>query len=206
MSGNGRPTGTRRSMKATRRKPAASRRTRAAGARTVATTLPRRTSGSRARSSRAARTCARRTIADAIGRLRAMPSRSIHQQVILASAASGEKALTRGIENFKFQFYQQPQGWPGAKVTTDMPVMVNIRQDPFERTPSIASTSVNDLGGVYMNDFFAREFWRFVSVQEEVARLARTAIDYPPMQDSASFNLEAVKQQIDKAIRNKPGN
>ena len=25
------------------------------------------------------------------------------------------------IEDFKFQFYQQPQGWPGAKVTTDMP-------------------------------------------------------------------------------------
>src|SRR5829696_1285881 len=97
MSGNGRPTGTRRSMKATRRKPAASRRTRAAGARTVATTLPRRTSGSRARSSRAARTCARRTIADAIGRRLATPSRSTHRQVISASAASGEKALTRSI-------------------------------------------------------------------------------------------------------------
>src|SRR5829696_501108 len=97
MSGNGRPTGTRRSMKATRRKPAASRRTRAAGARTVATTLPRRTSGSRARSSRAARTCARRTIADAIGRRLATPSRSTHRQVTSASAASGEKALTRSI-------------------------------------------------------------------------------------------------------------
>jgi arylsulfatase len=57
-----------------------------------------------------------------------------------------------------------------------------------------------------MNDFYAREFWRFVSVQEEVTKLARTAIDYPPMQDPASFNLDAVKQQIDRAIRNKPGN
>src|SRR5215207_2622932 len=53
--------------------------------------------GSRARSSRAARTCARRTTADAIGRRRATPSRSTHRQVILASAASGEKALTRSI-------------------------------------------------------------------------------------------------------------
>src|SRR5215217_425045 len=97
MSGNGRPTGTRRSTKVTRRKPAASRRTRAAGAKTAATTLPRRTSGSRARSSRAARTSARRTTADAIGRRRAMPSRSTHRQVISASAASGEKALTRSI-------------------------------------------------------------------------------------------------------------
>jgi len=35
------------------------------------------------------------------------------------------------VEDFKFQFYQQPNGWPGEKVTTDMPTVVNIRQDPF---------------------------------------------------------------------------
>ncbi|CAN7697537.1 arylsulfatase [Rhizobium leguminosarum] len=110
------------------------------------------------------------------------------------------------IDDFKYQFYQQPQGWPGAKATTDMPTMVNIRQDPFERTPSIGGQSLNDLGGGYMNDFYAREFWRFVSVQQEVGKLALTAIDYPPMQDPASFNLEAVKKQIDAAIKNKPGN
>jgi arylsulfatase len=110
------------------------------------------------------------------------------------------------IDDFKFQFFQQPQGWPGPKVTTDMPTMVNIRQDPFERTPSIGGQTLNDLGGGYMNDFFAREFWRFVSVQEEVKKLALTAVDYPPMQDPASFNLDAVKRQIDAAIKNKPGN
>ena len=109
------------------------------------------------------------------------------------------------IDDFKYQFYQQPQGWPGPKVTTDMPVMVNIRQDPFERTPSIGQQSLNDLGGGYMNDFFAREFWRFVDVQHAVEKLAMTAVDYPPMQDPASFNLDAVKQQIDKAIKNRPG-
>ena len=38
------------------------------------------------------------------------------------------------IDDFKFQFYQQPWGWPGEKVTTDMPSIVNLRQDPFERT------------------------------------------------------------------------
>ena len=83
--------------------------------------------------------------------------------------------------------------------------MVNIRQDPFERTPSIDGESLNDLGGGYMNDFYAREFWRFVLVQQRVADLAKTAIDYPPMQDPASFNLEAVKKKIEAAIKNKPG-
>ena len=110
------------------------------------------------------------------------------------------------IDDFKFQFYQQPQGWPGAKVTTDMPTMVNIRQDPFERTPSIGGQNLNDLGGGYMNDFYAREFWRFVSVQEEVKKLALTAIDYPPMQDPASFNLDAVRKEVEAAIKEKPGN
>jgi arylsulfatase len=109
------------------------------------------------------------------------------------------------IEDFKFQFYQQPQGWPGAKVTTDMPTMVNIRQDPFERTPSISGQTLNDLGGGYMNDFFAREFWRFVLVQQRVSDLAKTAIDYPPMQDPASFNLDAVKKQIEATLKHQAG-
>jgi arylsulfatase A-like enzyme len=109
------------------------------------------------------------------------------------------------IDDFKFQFYQQPGGWPGPKVTTDMPVMYNIRQDPFERTPSIGGQSINDLGGGYMNDFYAREFWRFVLVQQHVAKLAATAIDYPPMQAPASFNLEAVKRKIDETIKEHEG-
>jgi arylsulfatase A-like enzyme len=109
------------------------------------------------------------------------------------------------LDNFKFQFYQQPYGWPGEKTTTDMPTLVNIRQDPFERTPSIRGESLNHLGGGYMNDFFAREFWRFVMVQQYVAKLAETAINYPPMQDPASFNLDAVKKKIDEMIKQREG-
>ena len=58
------------------------------------------------------------------------------------------------IDDFKFQFYQQPFGWPGEKVTTDMPTIVNLRQDPFERTPSIRGETLNDQGGGYVNDFY----------------------------------------------------
>ncbi|MCI0366123.1 MAG: arylsulfatase [Phycisphaerales bacterium] len=109
------------------------------------------------------------------------------------------------VDDFKFQFYQQPQGWPGPKVTTDMPLMVNIRQDPFERTPSIGEESLNNMGGGYMNDFYAREFWRFVMVQQYVGKLAKTALDYPPMQDPASFNLDEVKKKVDAAIKSREG-
>ena len=109
------------------------------------------------------------------------------------------------IDDFKFQFYQQPFGWPGEKVTTDMPTIVNLRQDPFERTPSVRGETINNLGGGYMNDFFAREFWRFVLVQQRVAALAQTAIEFPPMQAPASFSLEAVKRAIDETIKSHEG-
>jgi hypothetical protein len=86
-----------------------------------------------------------------------------------------------------------------------MPLIYNIRQDPFERTPSINAEPLNDLGGGYMNDFYAREFWRFVLVQQKVAQLAKTAIEYPPMQDPASFNVEAVKKQVEDLIKSHEG-
>jgi arylsulfatase A-like enzyme len=117
----------------------------------------------------------------------------------------GAKLGAIRIDDFKYQFYQQPLGWPGPKVTTDMPLIYNIRQDPFERTPSIQGETLNNQGGGYMNDFFAREFWRFVSVQQAVGKLVKTAIDFPPMQAPASFNLEAVKAQVDEVIKNHAG-
>jgi len=80
-------------------------------------------------------------------------------------------------------------------------MMTHLRWDPFERLNSLRGESISDGAPGYMSDFFAREFWRFVNVQQEVAKLASTAIDYPPMQDPASFNLAAVKEKIEAAIK-----
>jgi len=109
------------------------------------------------------------------------------------------------IDDFKFQFYQQPFGWPGEKVTTDMPTIVNLRQDPFERTPSIRGESLNNQGGGYMNDFMAREFWRFVLVQQKVAEMAQSFAEFPPMQTPASFNLAAVKEKVEAMMKAREG-
>ena len=105
------------------------------------------------------------------------------------------------VDDFKFVFYQQPGGWPGPKLTTDMPLIINLRQDPFERTPNLDGESLNNGAFGYMNEFMAREFWRFVQVQQAVGKLALTAVDYPPMQDPASFNLSSVKAKIEKVIQ-----
>jgi len=114
---------------------------------------------------------------------------------------SGSALGALRLDDFKFQFLQQPYGWPGEKVTTDMPTITNIRQDPFERTSTLRGETTNTGAFGYGNDFYAREFWRFVVVQQVVAKAAQSAIDYPPMQAPASFNLDSVKRQIEAAIR-----
>jgi len=52
----------------------------------------------------------------------------------------------------------------------------------------------------YMS-WFLYEFWRFVFVQQKVAELAMTAIEFPPMQKGSSFNLDAVKAKIAEAMQ-----
>ena len=109
------------------------------------------------------------------------------------------------IDDMKFQFIQQPYGWPGEKIATDMPTLTNLRWDPFERFSMIRGESALDGAWGYPMDFYAREFWRFVMVQKAVFDLAQTSIDYPPMQDPASFNLDAVKKQIQNMIKQHAG-
>ena len=51
-------------------------------------------------------------------------------------------------------------------------------------------------GSLAFYNWFAYEFWRFQFVQKEVGKVAQSAIEYPPMQKGASFNLDAVKAKI----------
>jgi arylsulfatase A-like enzyme len=105
------------------------------------------------------------------------------------------------IDDYKYRFTDQPNGWLGATEKVDWPILTNLRLDPFERTGM-----PNGKGGsLAMYNWFAVEFWRFVLVQQEVAKAAQSFIDFPPMQRGASFNLEAVKQQIQKAIQSHQG-
>jgi arylsulfatase len=101
------------------------------------------------------------------------------------------------IDDYKYRFTDQPGGWLGGTVKLDWPILTNLRLDPFERTGLSASLS-------YYN-WFAYEFWRFQFAQQEIAKIAQTAIEFPPMQKGASFNLEAVKEQIAKAIASHTG-
>jgi arylsulfatase A-like enzyme len=96
------------------------------------------------------------------------------------------------LNDYKYRFVDQPNGWLGGTVKVDWPILTNLRLDPFERT-GLA-------GSLNYYSYFIYQFWRFVLVQEVVAKAAESAIEYPPMQKGASFNLEGIKEQIQKAI------
>ena len=57
-----------------------------------------------------------------------------------------------------------------------------------------------DNGSINYYNWFAYEFWRFVFAQQVVGKAAQTLIDFPSMQPGASFNMSAVKAEIDKAV------
>jgi arylsulfatase len=96
------------------------------------------------------------------------------------------------INDFKYRFIDQPGGWLGGTVKVDWPILVNLRLDPFERTGLT--------GSLFFKDWFMYEFWRFVFVKQEIAKYAQTFLEYPPMQKGASFNLEALKQELEKKM------
>jgi arylsulfatase A-like enzyme len=101
------------------------------------------------------------------------------------------------IDDYKYRFTDQPNGWLGSTVKLDWPILVNLRLDPFERTGMPDGKN----GSLAYYNWFVFEFWRFVFVQQEVAKAAQSFVEFPPMQKGASFNMEAVKDQILKAIQ-----
>jgi arylsulfatase A-like enzyme len=103
------------------------------------------------------------------------------------------------IDDFEYRFIDQPNGWLGAKTTVDVPYLTNLRLDPFERTGWPQNGTKE--GAQQYFDWFKYEFWRFVFAQQQVAKLAQAAIEFPPIQKGASFNLEAVKAQIEASRR-----
>ncbi len=101
------------------------------------------------------------------------------------------------INDYKYRFIDQPGGMIGGTVKVDWPILVNLRLDPFERS----GLPNGDKGSLFYKDWFVYEFWRFVFVQQEVEKYGKTFIEFPPMQKGASFNMEAVKAQIIKALK-----
>ncbi len=101
------------------------------------------------------------------------------------------------IDDYKYRFTDQPNGWLGATLKVDWPILCNLRLDPFERTGMFNG---KDGGSISYYNWFVYEFWRFTFVQQEVGKAAQTFLEFPPMQPGASFNLAALKAELEKKM------
>jgi arylsulfatase len=68
--------------------------------------------------------------------------------------------------------------------------MFNLRRDPFERADESSNT--------YW-DWVISHAYLLYGMQDLVARQIRAFAEFPPRQKPASFNLDAVLQQIQEA-------
>jgi hypothetical protein len=68
-----------------------------------------------------------------------------------------------------------------------VPLVVNLRQDPFEQTPFESDA---------YRRFQADKLWTLVPAQTIAAQFIQSFKDYPPSQRSGSMNLDQVMEAL----------
>jgi arylsulfatase A-like enzyme len=99
------------------------------------------------------------------------------------------------IDDYKYRFIDQPQGWLGVKNHPDVPTIINLRLDPYEKMAFPEDMTKNG-SLMFFGDWYMYQFWRFVFVQQMMGKEIQTFLEFPPMQRGASFNLDALKAEM----------
>jgi arylsulfatase len=77
--------------------------------------------------------------------------------------------------------------WREPFVELRVPLLFNLRRDPFERSQHNSNT---------YNDWFLDRPFVIVPIQGLAARFLQTMKDYPPSQAPGSFNLSKIEEQL----------
>ena len=75
----------------------------------------------------------------------------------------------------------------GKRISPNMPLVVNLREDPFERYPSESM--------MYM-DFMSAKGWVFLPAQAIVGQFLQSFKEFPPSQKSGSFGIDQALEAI----------
>jgi arylsulfatase len=99
-------------------------------------------------------------------------------------------------DDWKVVFKEQPaEGgfavWQTPFITWRLPKLFNLRMDPYERADKVSDQ---------YNDWLVRNDYLLVKGQLQGAAFLETFVKFPPSQRVASFNIEGVREQVDKAI------
>ena len=78
--------------------------------------------------------------------------------------------------------------WREPFVELRVPLLFNLRRDPFERAQHNSNT---------YNDWFLDRPFVIVPLQMLAGQFLMSMKDYPPSQTAGSFNLEKIQKQIE---------
>lgn len=89
-------------------------------------------------------------------------------------------------EGWKFHFAIKDDWWGAPSQPRTVPLVINLRQDPFEVTPE----------SKFYTAWYAEKLWTLMPSQAIVGQFLQTFRDFPQRQKSAVFNIERVLQQM----------
>ncbi|PWK68475.1 arylsulfatase [Aminobacter sp. AP02] len=107
----------------------------------------------------------------------------------------GDLVATR-FDDWKVVFEEQrlPGGfdvWANPFTKLRVPKLFNLRTDPYERA---------DIVSDQYNDWRVRNDFLFVKGVMKSAAILETFVEYPPSQRPASFSVDQIREEVDKAI------
>jgi arylsulfatase len=81
------------------------------------------------------------------------------------------------------------QAWREPFVPLRVPLLFNLRRDPYERGMVTSNT---------YDDWFLDRVYLLVPAQAYVGKFLKTFVEFPPRQKAASFSLDQVMEQLEK--------
>ena len=103
------------------------------------------------------------------------------------------------FKDWKFIFMEQRvaqtlQAWAEPFTTLRVPLIFNLRQDPYERAQLTSNTYY---------DWILDHVFTLIPAQEYVGKFLATFKDYPPRQKASSFSLDQALEKLQTGIGSK---
>jgi arylsulfatase A-like enzyme len=114
---------------------------------------------------------------------------------------SGKQPSAVRYKNWKMYFAMvsdDPSGFIAGVMPYSWTQVVNIKRDPFETSVGSQIKTLTGMGGALAGPFTAYAYdWNLLPIGQALwLKHLQTYIDFPPLQDPASYNLEQVMQQV----------
>ena len=112
---------------------------------------------------------------------------SLRKEIFYFDDSGSLNALRYG--DWKIHFATKNSWWEDVAKPRTVPLVINLRQDPFEVTPE---------SKLYTR-WYGDKLWTMLPAQAIVGQFLASFKEFPPRQKQASINIDKVMEQMQKA-------